>query len=130
MSQSKRNHMHAWPIEFEYVRQQSGFGLDHRGQWLRCPTKRREQIARHQRLCLCECDCRRTITCTFMICLRRSWISDWQSVAHGGRSVFVSQHNRDHALGDRSVCCIWGMVLEALVVVDPMEREAPNCVLS
>ena len=47
MGQSESDHMHTRPIEFEQLRYQCWVGLDHCGQRLRCPAKRREQITRH-----------------------------------------------------------------------------------
>jgi hypothetical protein len=42
---------------------------DYRGQRLRCPAKRREQIAWRQMFYLSECDCRRTINLHIHYCL-------------------------------------------------------------
>jgi hypothetical protein len=38
-------------------------------------------------------------------------------------SVFFGQHDCDHALGDRAIRCVGGVVRKRLVVIDPMKRD-------
>ena len=44
-------------------------------------------------------------------------------IATGHRLVFLCQHDRDHALGDGLVCCIWRMVREALIEIIDLEKD-------
>lgn len=66
--------------------------------------------------------------------LRRSKPEYLQSVNGAGSQVagliFLRQHDRDDALRDGRIGWVRRMHGHAAVIVDPMEREAPNRVLS
>ena len=55
-----------------------------------------------------------------------SRVANKHSSAAAASSVFFSQHDRDHALGDRGIGWIGGVVRKGLVEVDPMSGTAPN----
>jgi hypothetical protein len=52
------------------------------------------------------------------------------SAMPGGGSILVRQHHGEDTRGHGLVCWIGRAVFQLAIVADPMEREAPNRVLS